>query len=194
LVRWWLNEMALPCIYKRELGVTAHGTPRQYMNPGEQEVLLALVDRVMPEVMVEVGVNIGLTAKAVLRHVTSVNRYIGIDVQQDYQFELPIQQGELPNAPGLLVQRDPRFLLILRNSGAELPQSSDVVFIDGDHGRHSVLQDSLWAASIVRAGGMIIWHDYRNPVVQVTEVLDELYDAGRPIYHVHDTWLAFERR
>jgi hypothetical protein len=28
----------------------------------------------------------------------------------------------------------------------------------------------------VRPGGIIIWHDYGNPTVEVTQVLDHLYD------------------
>jgi predicted O-methyltransferase YrrM len=165
------------------------------MELGEQESLLALVGSIVPapEVMVEIGVNIGLTAKAVLHHVRSIHRYIGIDVEADYRFELPFQQHDRPAEPGRLVKDDTRFRLMLRGSGEAMPESSDVVFIDGDHGPRNVLQDSLWAASIVRSGGMLIWHDYQNTPAEVTGVLDQLYDEGRNLVHITGTSLVFER-
>jgi predicted O-methyltransferase YrrM len=164
------------------------------MEPGEQEALLALVDSIAPapEVMVEIGVNEGLTAKAVLQHVPSISRYIGVDVEAGYRFEGAWQQHDRPAEPGRLVKDDPRFRLILRGK-QELPASADVVFIDGDHGPRHVLEDSLWAASVVRSGGMIIWHDYKNTPAEVTGVLDRLHAEGRNLVHVADTSLVFEQ-
>lgn len=184
--------MPLPTTYKCELGVTVRQVPRQYMHGGEQDVLLALVASVKPATMIEIGVNEGLTAQAVLRHITTIREYVGIDVGDDYRFEIPWQQRERPREPGKLVKSDPRFHLKLR--GDEMPKAADVVFVDGDHGQHAVLADSIWATELVNPGGMIIWHDYGNPSVEVTEVLDQLHEEGRTISHVDGTWLAFERR
>jgi predicted O-methyltransferase YrrM len=186
--------MPLPCISKSDLGVTGPEVKRPYMEPGEQEALLALVDSIAPapEVMVEIGVNIGLTAKSVLQHVPSISKYIGVDVEADYRFEGAWQQHDRPAEPGRLVKDDPRFRLILRGK-EELPQSADVVFIDGDHGPRNVLQDSLWAASVVGPGGMIIWHDYQNTPAEVTAVLDRLHAEGRNLVHITGTSLVFER-
>jgi predicted O-methyltransferase YrrM len=189
--------MSLPCISKSDLGVNGPEVKRPYMEPGEQEALLALVSSIAPapEVMVEIGVNIGLTAQAVLQHVPSINRYIGVDVEADYRFEGAWQQHDRPAEPGRLVKDDPRFRLMLRGNGkaAKMPQSSDVVFIDGDHGPRNVLNDSLWAASVVRPGGMIIWHDYKNTPAEVTGVLDWLHAEGRNLVHITGTSLVFER-
>lgn len=165
---------------------------RQYMHPGEQDLLLTLVNSVRPKIMVEIGVNIGLTAQAALRDIVTIERYIGIDVLPGYQFEIPAQQVERPNEPGRLVKHDPRFRLVLYNE--DMPTSADVIFIDGDHGKHAVFRDSIWAAEIVTPGGMIIWHDYGNPTVEVTGVLDALQAEGRDLKHVVDTWLVFEQR
>lgn len=186
--------MPLPCIDKSDLGVTGPGVKRPYMELGEQEALLALVGSVVPapEVMVEVGCNEGLTAQAVLQHVPSIHRYIGIDVEAGYRFEGAWQQHDRPAEPGRLVKDDPRFRLIVRGQG-EMPQSADVVFIDGDHGPRNVLQDSHWAASVVRSGGMIIWHDYQNTPAEVTGVLDRLHAEGRNLVHITGTSLVFER-
>lgn len=167
-------------------------TTRQYMQPGEQEVLLGLVNSVRPHTMVEIGVNEGLTAQAVLRHIRTISHYVGIDIGDGYTFEIPAQQVERPDVPGKLVRHDPRFRFVLR--GDAMPTAADVVFIDGDHGRAHVEEDSRWAAEVVRPGGMIVWHDYGNPTVEVTEVLDALQAGGRDIKQIVGTWLAFEER
>ena len=69
----------------------------------------------------------------------------------------------------------------------------DAVFIDGDHGRTGVENDTRLAREIVRPGGVIIWHDYHNLcTVDVREVLDEMHASGAPITHVAGTWVAYE--
>jgi len=183
--------MTLPVVSKSKFNVIGF-TVRHYMMPGEQDVFLALVKSVAPRVMVEIGINIGLTAQAVLRDVPTIEHYYGVDIPADYQFEIPAQAVERPDQPGRLVRDDPRFRLVLR--GEKLPLVADVVFVDGDHGRNAVRQDAEWAERVTLPGGLIIYHDYGNPTVKVTEVLDELHAGGREIYHVAHTWLAFEPR
>ena len=191
--------MTLPAISKSVLGIdSARGsTTREYMNPGEQEVLLALIGSVQPSFVVEIGVNTGITARAILQNIPTISRYVGVDVYPDYQFELPAQRTERPIDPGSWVHSDPRFELMLRGNGEHqlfFSEPVDVVFIDGDHGREAVWHDTLAATALVERGGLIVWHDYNNPAVEVTGVLDELHASGRNILHVEGTWLAFERR
>jgi hypothetical protein len=53
----------------------------------------------------------------------------------------------------------------------------------------------MLARALVRPGGIIVWHDYHDlGNVDVKDVLDELHRAGDAIYHIENTWLAFERR
>jgi predicted O-methyltransferase YrrM len=186
----------LPRVNKADLGIVEdNGTVRQYMLRGEQEVLLALVGSVQPRAMIEIGVNIGRTAQAVLQHIGSIEQYIGIDVGPEYRFEIPAQSIERPDEPGHLVKNDPRFEMVWRNGGViGLKHPCGVVFIDGDHGRNAVTHDSMLATHLVQPGGLIIWHDYGNPSVQVTPVLDQLLAEGRDLWHVEATWLAFEHR
>jgi predicted O-methyltransferase YrrM len=185
--------VALPRVSRNEFGVTGY-TTRAYMQPGEQDVLLALIGSVRPKVMVEIGVNIGLTAQAVLRHIVSIEKYIGVDVPPGYQFEIPAQRSEWPEDPGRLVRGDSRFELIIRDGTSLSDLACDVVFIDGDHGRDAVWRDSMLAVEIVLHGGLIVWHDYNNASVEVTGVLDKLHANGRDIRHIQDTWLAYEMR
>jgi len=171
---------------------------QQYMRPIELQAIVALVHDVKAETMIEIGVNEGFTARALLDNVKSLQRYIGIDVEQGYQFELPAQARERPSNPGWIAAPDRRFELLIRPRGSldctadDLPKA-DAIFIDGDHGKIAVEHDSLLALDLVRPGGIVIWHDYDNPETDVTDVLDMLFNEGWDINLVKDTWIAFER-
>jgi Methyltransferase domain len=117
-------------------------------------------------------------------------------VPSDYNPKLD-QRSEVSKRAGLFVQDDPRFELIIRERGSfdlspeDLPLC-DAVFIDGDHSTEAVRHDSELAVALVRSPGIIIWHDYGNPTVEVTETLDRLQgEEGWPIRLIRDTWLAF---
>jgi len=174
------------------------GLPTRYFNHGELERLLHLLEVVTPRVVIEFGVNTGRNAVAALRNIASIEQYYGIDVTPDYQSIMPCQRAEVPPIPGELALDDRRFALIVRENGSfdltagDLPRC-DAVFIDADHSRKGVLNDRALALQVVREGGIIIYHDDNClPVVEVTETLNELCDAGAKIVHVKDTWLAYE--
>jgi len=187
----------LPRVTLHELGIVAGRSSRIYLQRGEQEVLVELVDRAQPKAMIEIGGNVGLTAKAMLQTVHSIEQYIGLDVGPEYKFQIPAQARERPDRPGELVLHDPRFELVLRNGAHNditLRHPCGCVFIDGDHGRDAVRHDTELATRLISQGGLIIWHDYGNRAVEVTPVLDELQAKGRDIVHIKNTWLAFEQR
>lgn len=174
--------------------------PTRYMNPGELEVLVALVKSTFayPSRMVEFGCNIGRTAKVILREVPSLVSYVGIDVRPGYQYACEVQKNETPQNPGQLVQEDVRFQLLLSERGTfDFTKNdigkADVVFIDGDHSYDAVRHDSFLAKEIVRSGGIIIWHDYHTiPTVGVRKALEEFHSVdGIDIKYVENTWLAF---
>lgn len=169
-------------------------TVRNYMQDGEQELLLSLITLVQPYSMIEFGVNEGLTALAVLDHFPYINRYVGVDVAYNHVLSIPAQQVEVPKEPAKYILGDPRFELIFRGSDdSNIKGKFDVAFIDGDHGFEAVIKDYWLARQLVSGGGMIIFHDYLNPSVQVTEALETLYKKGkRDIYQVPNSWLAFE--
>lgn len=203
--------MLLPQISQRALGVRPidwTGLDRRYMNEGELEVLIALVRSVAPATVVEIGVNRGRTAKAMLANVPTIRRYVGVDVLPGYVPAKRVQRNEIPTRPGELAAGDPRFGLILRQRGsldltpADLlgvwfdNQFVDAMFIDGDHGAEAVTHDTRLAWACVRPGGIVAWHDYHDRgTVDVREVLEGFYRAGvRRFWHVEDTWIVFERR
>ena len=168
----------------------------QYLNDKETQILVDLVASVSPRVMIEFGCNLGLTARSILAKVSTLQRYIGIDVDFDHVTTLRCQQSEVPMRPASYVH-DSRFKLILQDSRSLQPidlEPCDAVFIDGDHSERAVLHDSLLAHQLLKPGGIIIWHDYQNPHVEVTGALQDLCCRGWPIQTVINTWLAYYKK
>lgn len=188
----------LPIVNRTDICAAAARSLRHFMMPGEMDVVIALVARAQPSVIVEFGVNEGITANDLLLHFIDVERYVGIDVTPEYAADISRQQlPEIPTEPGRLADSDPRFELILRRHGSldlqpvDLPRC-DVAFIDGDHSYKVVTHDSWLAQRIVRPGGIIIWHDCGNDATpDVQRALEEYHRRGWPIKKVDQTWLAF---
>ena len=167
-----------------------------YLSSYETAVVVSLIRSVKPRIVIEFGCQLGRTAKTVLDNVPGIVRYIGVDVPFSYKPKLKQQSDEIPGTPGLYASGDTRFWLLRPNNGTLdlLPtdlEPCDAVFIDGDHSEYVVRHDSLLARLLVRPGGILIWHDYDNPAVEVTPVLDRFCEGGWPIKHVTGTWVAF---
>lgn len=169
----------------------------KFMNHGELERLITLVAAVEPTTVLEFGINAGRTAEAILAHVPGVLRYIGIDVPPGHLTPAQTQRNEVPRIAGEEVLGDPRVQLIVREGGShavnvsELPYC-DAVFIDGDHARAGVENDTMLALQRTRPGGVIIWHDYHDlGTVDVREVLNEKFKRGWDLRHVKGTWLVY---
>jgi len=161
--------------------------------------LAALVRSVNARTMVEFGCRDGRTAQVLLHNVPNLQHYVGVDVPYSYQSPLPFQHDWQVPEPGLLARDNPKFELIIRERGTldltmnDLPVA-DVVFIDGDHSGPIVRHDSNLAVSVVRDGGLICWHDYKDdPLIEVLETVDGLIEWGWAIDHVEGTWLAICR-
>jgi predicted O-methyltransferase YrrM len=173
------------------------GLHRNYLNAGEMAIIAALVRGIAARSMVEIGCRDGRTARVMLDNVATLQSYIGVDVPMDYQPGLPSQRSEMVADPGHYAAGDERFRLIIRPRGSLDLKPADIcdcdaVFIDGDHSEQVVLHDSDLALAAVRAGGLVIWHDYTSRHLDdVTRVLDGLASGGLSIKHVVGTWLAF---
>lgn len=175
------------------------GLPERYVHPGELDVLIELLRSVDARRVAEFGCNNGRTAAAILRNLSDIERYTGVDVPTGYNFACQVQAKEVPQIPGELALDDPRFELLLRPRGTfDLSEKDfpdlDAVFIDGDHSEAAVRNDYSLAKAVVRCGGIIVFHDDNGlGTVDVSRVLDDLHDGGAGIQHVAGTWLAFER-
>jgi hypothetical protein len=70
----------------------------------------------------------------------------------------------------------------------------DLVFVDGSHARSYVESDTRKALRLARPGGIVLWHDYRGPVLP--GVYDTLNALARdlPLVHVGGTSLVAYRK
>lgn len=168
-----------------------------YMSSTDLRALLGLVKGARR--VLEIGVQEGDTAAFLLANFPEIETYQGVDVLPGYRFERTHQAGEVPRTPGARAASDRRFRLVLRARGAfDLSAADlepcDAVFIDGDHGRNAIRHDTALARSVLRPGGVIIWHDYGNSTTpDVREVLNAFRAEGRDVHRVAGSWVAFER-
>lgn len=172
------------------------GLSKRFMNRNELETICTILNQIKPKTVMETGINVGRTAKAILREVEGIETYIGVDVLPGYVTEKVVQRKEIPAQAGELVVSDKRVKLFVTEKGSydlsedDLPEL-DAVFIDGDHSWFGVEKDTKLALSKVRKGGVIIWHDYHNiGTVDVRDYLHSIADKY-PIKHVEGTWLAY---
>lgn len=71
----------------------------------------------------------------------------------------------------------------------------DLIFIDGSHARSYVESDSTNALAMLRAGGSILWHDYRGPYSTpgVFEALN-LLSNNMPLIQIRGTCLVIFKK
>lgn len=176
-----------------------NGEKPYYTTPDDVKVLIALSRTFYPKSVIEIGIQRGGTAKCILDNSPWIEKYVGIDVIPTYTTTLAVQRGEVPQIAGECVKDDPRVELIVKPNGSrdlepsDLP-AADFIFIDGDHSKEAVLQDTLLARQVIRKGGIICWHDYGNNLVPgVTEIIDTLNILeGNHICFVEGTMVCFQ--
>ncbi|CAA6605738.1 putative O-methyltransferase family 3 [Rhodospirillaceae bacterium LM-1] len=73
-------------------------------------------------------------------------------------------------------------------------KSCDLIFVDGSHAYSYVKSDTAKALSMIKPGGLVVWHDYRGPRKQkgVWRALNELART-HPLRHVGGTSLVIYR-
>jgi predicted O-methyltransferase YrrM len=175
---------------------TIRALGNDYLGAAETAIVVDLVASVRPRTVLEFGTNLGKTARAVLDALPELERYIGIDVAPDHTPRLACQRSEVPFLAGRHAAHDKRYQLLLADSTrleAQDLEPVDAVFIDGDHSALAVEHDSRLARALLRTGGIIVWHDYNNPSVEVSGVLDALVEQGWPLTYVRGTWLVCMR-
>lgn len=155
------------------------------------------------ESVMEIGCQNGRTARVLLNSVLSLKRYIGVDIPPGSVTASSVQRGEVPLRAGEFALGDERFHLMVRPRGSfaiepyEIIDGGrlDAVFIDGDHSRNGVERDTALALSVLKPGGLVIWHDdHDRSDVDVSAVLDEFNRLQRwDIHRIEGTWIAYHR-
>jgi hypothetical protein len=190
-----------------ELSRKYPAAPTEFMSSRERQIIADIINRMAATVIIEIGINEGLTAKYLLDNCPTIEHYVGIDALPGYETGFSQQRHEIPaqGRAGWLVRDDPRVTLLVRSRGAtdvklaDLPKA-DLVLIDGDHFRAAVLHDSALAFAALKERGIVLWHDYKRlddrglpDPCNVSDVLEELQRDGEDIKHIAGTWLAMER-
>ena len=167
---------------------------------GDLEILLSLARFVKPSNVLELGVQLGFTAKFLLRECDFIRSYVGIDVPPDFHPTLPFQRGEVPTNAGEEAKDDKRFRVCVTPNGSvdfEKPGNSldgnrfQFVFIDADHSYEGVKRDTRIAQSLL-SGGVLVWHDYGTEP-GVTQFIDEENQAnGNKIVLVESSNVCFQ--
>lgn len=129
-----------------------------YQSYGEFAWWLAHLDAIRPRRGIEIGTFKGGTACLTLAAVPGIERLVSVDLE-DRSRDLPERAAEFADRL-VLVQGESAApatrLAVERALGGE---PADFLFIDGDHSYESVTGDYAAYAPLVRAGGLIAFHD-----------------------------------
>ena len=122
----------------------------------EVTVFCGIVKKEAPRRAVEIGTWWGLSSEMILEMAPECE-VSSIDYKD--------QKGTRPADLG---PPDPRINFIIEDSRTvRLPtdwyHAVDLVFVDGNHRRNGVVNDTRLAMSLVAPGGLIIWHDLLLP-------------------------------
>jgi predicted O-methyltransferase YrrM len=173
------------------------GNPYNIPFPAAQDydvaVILALANIFKPKTFLEIGINLGHTARRILQYAPYIQSYVGIDIPFDAKETAREQFYEVPRNPGM-VATDPRLRVVTREYGVanidpiELGKF-DFIFIDGDHSTQGIKTDTEYCEKIIEDNGVIFWHDF--PGIQA--VYDYVMSINKKdrIWHVYNTNMAF---
>jgi len=158
-----------------------------------QDIITALADHIKPERVLEIGINVGETARAILSDAPYIKEYIGVDLPKMW-----FKRGA-KDKPGQVVD-DERLRILMPEGGSRGIDRKevgkfDLIFVDGDHTYAGVEFDARLAYALINPGGVIIWHDYgRASDLDVTSLVHYLNLKEREgrICAVMETWTAFE--
>lgn len=197
---------------------------------GDVYYLIYILQRVNPNRHLEFGTSLGTSTYATLVSTKATVWTLNILLKNEnndyffYNSEVlknwansfgfePLQQGINGNSPLIIGYRylaedlGHRVNQIYCDSRKWDPTSVysndffDSVFIDGGHQEEIVINDTLKALSVLKSGGMMIWHDFnlealeKDPFKSVFNALvsikDELYKNFDTLYWIYPSYLLF---
>ncbi|WP_221390139.1 O-methyltransferase [Dyadobacter sp. NIV53] len=171
----------------------------------ELKVISNLVKKLNPKTIFEIGTFQGRTTLNMALNTEPDAKIITLDLPSSDldSTQMKIEEGEIryvkKESSGERFVGHPMAYKINQVYGdsatfsfAEYENSVDLAFIDGSHAYEYVLNDSRKILSIMRTGGLIIWHDYTN-WQGVWSALNELYQTDyqfKNIRHIGGTSIA----
>jgi predicted O-methyltransferase YrrM len=166
----------------------------------EVDALVSLGLAVDAKKVFEFGTNLGHTTSVLAKYFKDVWT---IDFYAEMGAYISPQQGgelnrladvgkmaQLPNVHQLYgdtLAKDIRLQLMHKR------RMFDMVFVDAGHSLLNVLNDSLLALVMVKPGGVIVWHDYKNQDIgqEVIDAVECINEIKGNVVHIAGTWLAF---
>lgn len=162
------------------------------VNPGDRRALHAIVARLRPASILEVGTHIGastITLAASVQQLAFDSHVTTVDIVDVNCATGPWRQAGLGACPQELLSRiDASHLVDFHTDSshaflAETPKRFELVFLDGSHTAAAVYRELPLAFRHLAPGGWIVLHDYFPH-------LQRLWKRGELI---HGPWLAAER-
>jgi predicted O-methyltransferase YrrM len=159
-------------------------------------VLQSLVHSFQCKSFFETGLNLGHTARRILKYSPFIEKYIGVDLPYEQkEATFGAQSFEVPEKPGCMCN-DPRLRVMLRPYGVKNIDPIEVgkfdfIFIDGDHSTEGIKVDTEFCEKILNPNGIIAWHDFSG-MREVSEFIEAYSDVcDNRIWWVRDTYIAF---
>ena len=187
------TSLRLPIPFFDEGGTTAQ----------ELAVLAGVVAVTSPQRVFEIGTFFGLATTTFALNAPSSAEIITLDLPPEggsVEHYLPSDAdlvtrrrvGEWYRVHGLSGQVSQLFVDSLHFDPAPYRDSVDIGFIDGAHTREYVINDTRKMVTMMREGGILLWHDYggRGTFAGITDHLESL-SRRVPIYREPNTSLAW---
>ena len=171
-----------------------------FLSKLEKETLVRMGVAANAKKVFEFGTNTGQTTEILAKYFEQVYT---IDFYKEMgQFISPVQINEVPSIidvgkycklPNVVQLYGDTLSKNTRLELMTLNHNFDIVIVDGGHDYLTCLNDTLLALVIVKPGGLIFWHDYKDENIgkDVMKAVNLVSGIIGNIYHIAKTWLAF---
>jgi predicted O-methyltransferase YrrM len=168
----------------------ADGFLRPLQVPGEIEQAVAIVEKTKPRFILEIGTANGGTFFLFSRAASDDALLISLDLPAGHygggyaQWKTHVfRRLLLPGQTAHFVRADSHDPASLENVKAALGGNAlDLLYIDGDHSYQGVKSDFEMYSSLVRPGGLIVFHDVALHEVRHDCHVSELWDELKGLY------------
>ncbi len=181
------------------------------VSPLELIIIASLVRKINSKLSFEIGTFDGRTTLNMALNQAPSTEVVTLDLPSSdlEQVAKPLDEFDkkyiLKNASGsrFAKRESPARIIQLYGDSAKFDFSNyknkvDFMFIDGSHSYDFTINDSHIALSLVRPGGIVIWHDYDTPYWHgVTLALNHLYTQEsefKTLKHIKETSLCILQR